>query len=162
MREVFSTHDQTQAIAVKIALNAAGIQAVVSGDSALAGVAGGFRVTIPEDQDYPRAIETVRSIERSTTPVQLRHPRGEIKALYEKRWTNHLTIGIALTVFIATVLLSGWVPAGARLWIVVAGLLGFGILDDRVWRCPNCGRAFGRTLWQLTCPSCHVDFRELG
>jgi hypothetical protein len=88
---------------------------------------------------------------------KLEIPLEQVQAKYRVRLGAHVAIGIGWLVYGVSILWTDFTP-NPDAWYLVAGFLVFGIADLIVWRCPNCGRSFGRTLFRRECDRCLVTF----
>ena len=163
MQEILRTNSLTQAVTLQTALQAAGIEAALRGEHALGIAGGGVSVVVLDDRATDRARAILLEIDSlpESRPT-LNKPLAEIVREYQRRWVQQLWITIIAVVYIGAVVITAGISTSVRAALVIGGAVVLAVMGARNWRCPNCNRPFGRTLWQARCPNCRVSFTSHG
>ena len=159
MTEIFRTNSLAQAVALQTALQAAGIDAALQGEHSLGITGNGVAVVVLDDRAVNRARLVLRKMDTLADSVPTLHkPLEDIGREYRRRWVNHLWVTLSTAVYVVAVAAVAGISLPVRAALLIGGAVVAGVLDTRIWRCPNCGRSFGRSLWQARCPNCRISF----
>lgn len=159
MREILRTNSLTQALALQTALHAAGIEAALHGEHGLGVTGSGVAVVVLDDRAVDRARLVLREMESLPDSVpRLNKPLDQIVREYERRWVQHLWANAITLVYLVAVVALAGISLPVRAALLIGGAVVLVVLEARNWRCPNCGRPFGRSLWKTRCPNCQVPF----
>src|SRR5262245_29705883 len=84
----------------------------------------------------------------------------QIRGEYRRRRTLHLCLVAIWAVYLFVVIFGHVVPGEQVILYFFGGLTVLAVVDLLIWRCPNCGHSFGRSMGEPDCPICHSQFRE--